>query len=206
MICVKMTKRYCCEDVRLIENYEKAIADSKTWHCHHRREIDEGLTNKQLIEMDLYYNRPASELVFIKPSEHISTHNKGRVPWNKGVPGTDEFRKKMREVCLGENNPFYGKHHTEETKRKLSEANKGKTRSEEVKKRLSEMNRGEKNHFFGKTHTVEARQKMSLKRVGKNNPQYNKPWYNNGEKEAHYFEGEQPEGWVRGRLKRLKKG
>lgn len=205
MICVKTSKRYCCEDVSLIENYEKAIADSKTWHCHHRREFEENLTNKQLIEMGLYFGRPASELIFISPSDHISSHQKGRVPWNKGVPGTEAFKKKMREVTLGEKNPFYGKRHTDETKKKISAANKGKTRSEKIKRRMSEMRRGEKNSFFGKQHTEEAKQKMSVKRAGENNPQYGKRWYNNGEKEAHYFEGEQPDGWVRGRLKRIKK-
>lgn len=34
---------------------------------------------------------------------------------------TDEDRKKRRERTLGEKNPFYGKKHTEETKRKISE-------------------------------------------------------------------------------------
>ena len=202
MICAKTAKRYCCEDVRLIENYEKAIADSMTWHCHHKRETDENLTNEQLIEMSLYYSRPAFELIFIPPSDHISLHQKGRVPWNKGIPATDEFWEKMREVCSGEKNPFYGKHHTDETKRKISKANKGRKHTEEEKAKMSEASLGEKNHFFGKTHTEESRRKMSLKRKGKNNPQYNKPWYNNGVKEAHYYEGQQPKGWVRGRIKR----
>lgn len=205
MICAKTTQKYCCDDVSLIENYDKAIADTKTWHCHHRRETDDNLTNKQLIEMGLYYGRPASELIFLPPSDHISSHQKGRVPWNKGIPATDEFRKKMRVVCSGEKNPFYGKHHTDETKIKISKANKGKKRTEEERARMSEERRGDKNHFFGKTHTEESRLKMSLKRAGKNNPQYNKPWYNNGEKEAHYFEGTQPDGWVKGRIKRSRK-
>lgn len=34
--------------------------------------------------------------------------------------------KKKSESEIGDKNPFYGKHHTEETKKKLSEANKGK--------------------------------------------------------------------------------
>lgn len=38
----------------------------------------------------------------------------------------------------GENNPFYGKHHTEETKQKLSAMKKGTVLSEETKKLLSQ--------------------------------------------------------------------
>ena len=36
-----------------------------------------------------------------------------------------EFRRKMSESHKGENNPLYGKHHSEETRRKMSEAHKG---------------------------------------------------------------------------------
>lgn len=27
-------KEFCKDDATKIENYEKAIADDKTWHCH----------------------------------------------------------------------------------------------------------------------------------------------------------------------------
>lgn len=203
MICAKTTQKYCCDDVSLIENYDKAIADTKTWHCHHRRETDDNLTNKQLIEMGLYYGRPASELIFLPPSDHISSHQKGRVPWNKGIPATDEFREKMRVVCSGEKNPFYGKHHTDETKRKISDAHKGKRLSKETISKLVEAHKG-------KPLSPEHREKLSAKAKERyidptNNPVYNKPWYNNGEKEAHYFEGTQPDGWVKGRIKRSRK-
>ena len=42
-----------------------------------------------------------------------------------GKHHTEETKKKMSEVQKGENNPMYGKHHTEETKKKMSEAQKG---------------------------------------------------------------------------------
>ena len=205
MICTKTAKRYCCEDVSLIENYEQAMADSKTWHCHHRRETTEGLTTEQLIETGLYYGRPASELIFLPVYEHLSSHNKGRKPWNKGVLGTDEFRKKMSEVTRGEKNPFYGKHHSDETKRKISVANTGRCPSEETRKKMSESRTGDKNGFFGKHHSEETRKRWSLTRSGKNNHTFGKLWYNNGLQEAHFLEGQQPDGWVRGRLKRQKK-
>ena len=79
MINEKMAKRYCSEDIALIENYKEAIADkNKVWDIHHRRESDsEGrtlFTRKQLKEMGLYFNRPASELMFVTRSTHRKLH------------------------------------------------------------------------------------------------------------------------------------
>ena len=72
-------KRYCSEDISLIENYKEAISDEeKMWDIHHRSECDsEGrmlFTKKQLIEMNLYYKRPASELIFVTRSMHWKLH------------------------------------------------------------------------------------------------------------------------------------
>ena len=95
MIKVKNVKVYCCEDISLIENYEKAIADkTKTWHCHHRKETDEGLSADELIEMGLYFNRPASELIFMTESEHHSLHSKGN-KHSLGKHFTDEQKEKL---------------------------------------------------------------------------------------------------------------
>ena len=79
MINEKKAKRYCSENISLIENYDEAISDyTKMWDIHHRRECDsEGrtlFTHKQLIEMDLYYKRPASELIFVTKSMHNKLH------------------------------------------------------------------------------------------------------------------------------------
>ena len=61
-------------------------------------------------------------------NEKVSNGNKGK----EGLKGekhpmygkhhSEETRKKISEATKGENNPFYGKHHTEETKKKISEA------------------------------------------------------------------------------------
>lgn len=61
--------------------------------------------------------------------------------------------------------------HTEETKRKIGEANKialkGRHWSEEQKQLISEMFSGENNPFFGKHHTEESKRKISEARKGK---------------------------------------
>ena len=53
---------------------------------------------------------------------------------------SEETRRKLSEANKGERNPNYGKHLTEETRRKISEAKKGKHRTltEETRRKLSE--------------------------------------------------------------------
>jgi hypothetical protein len=58
-------------------------------------------------------------------------------------------------------NNFYGRHHTLETRLRLSEIAKNRKASDETKKHLSESHMGEKNHMFGKKHTEETKQKIS---------------------------------------------
>ena len=60
---------------------------------------------------------------------------------------TEGQKKEISEKYKGEGNPFYGKTHTEETNKKLSELAKNKT--------------GEKNPFYGKHHTEAVKQKLS---------------------------------------------
>ena len=62
----------------------------------------------------------------------------------KGKPKSEEQKKKLSETLIGEKNPFYRKHHSYETKKKISlskkgkpSPNKGKPMSEEQKKKLS---------------------------------------------------------------------
>ena len=70
---------FCKDDLELIENFNECIQDKDTiWHCHHRLEThteeglirDKELSRKYLIEHNLYYHRPASELIFLTASEH----------------------------------------------------------------------------------------------------------------------------------------
>ena len=72
-------KCYCSDDIALIENYQQAIADEeRMWEIHHRRECDENgrtlFTKRQLIGMNLYVKRPASELIFVTKSMHWKLH------------------------------------------------------------------------------------------------------------------------------------
>lgn len=74
MINIRETRKYCCEDISLIENCVKAMNDKEVvWHIHHRK--GEKQSRGQLIEDGLYYDRPASELIFLHPLEHKLIHH-----------------------------------------------------------------------------------------------------------------------------------
>ena len=150
-------KQYCKEPEK-IENYEKAKKDNfKGWECHHRlethnpdgirREVD--ISQEELKALGMYYNRPPEELIFLPASEHRA------------------FKK-------GENNPFYGKKHSEESKKRIGEKSKGRRHSEEAKKKISEANKG--NTYTKGMH-----------------------WFNNGKINKVCFEC--PDGFVPGMLK-----
>lgn len=112
-ITIRYAKRYCKEDISLIENYAAMLADtSQCWCCHHRREISEHKSYKQLIAEKLYYARPAAELIFLTKSEHTALHNKDA---KTAVPRSEETKQKIRETLTGV--PL-----SEERKRNISEA------------------------------------------------------------------------------------
>ena len=72
------------KNVEKIENYFLALKDDfREWTVHHRlethnsdgvlREIE--ITPAELKALDMYYNRPADELIFLKRGQHRSIHN-----------------------------------------------------------------------------------------------------------------------------------
>ena len=164
MISYRYAKAYCCEDITTIENYEKAVMDpNEVWVLHHRKEIDEGLSSKELIDKLLYYMRPASELIFLTKAEHMSIHRKNKKVWNKGKktgPLSEEHKSKIKESCKGGNSTSWKKGQkawnkgvslSEEQKEKMSKSlkgrkawNKGMHLSEETKKKISETKRKNK--------------------------------------------------------------
>ena len=74
-----------------------------------------------------------------------------------GKHHTDETKKKY---FIGENNPMYGKHHTEDAKKAISNANKNKIVSDETRSKLSVASSGENNGMYGKHHTEETLNKL----------------------------------------------
>lgn len=98
----------------------------------------------------------------------LSESHKGKT-WTEEQKLAQSIRQK-EEFALGlrvardlngEANPMYGKHHSEEAKRKISEKNRGRKASEETKKKLSAAQKGRK-------HTEESIEKMRQSAKGRN--------------------------------------
>lgn len=144
-----------------------------------------------------------------------------------GYKHSEEYKQYMRNINLRERNPFYGKKHSEESRRRIGEKSKGRKKTEEERKKLSDamkknnpMHNPEvrKNHYMA-THNPEYRRMKSEMCKGKNNPNYGNHWsdemkkklsekkkglkaYNNGE--ICIMARECPEGFVLGYLRNKK--
>lgn len=76
--------RYCIpEEKEKVLHYEEAKADNfKGWVRHHRLETHTSdgflrvvqLSKAELIALDMYYNRPADELIWLKAGVHRTVH------------------------------------------------------------------------------------------------------------------------------------
>lgn len=150
-------KQYC-KDFENIENYDKALADNfKGWDCHHRLQTHTSDGERRLVNisaaelkaLDMYYNRPAEELIFLTESEHYLLH-----PSMLGKHHSEEAKKKIGKASkkrnTGEKNPMYGKCHSAESRRKMSEAAKRRQFSEEHRNKLNETRKGRRWYNNGK--------------------------------------------------------
>ena len=155
---IKFLKKYCSEYTK-IENYEEAVKSPLRYDLHHRREISENKSKKDLIAENLYYNRPPEELVFLEHGEHMRLHNAGK-QYALGHHCSEETLQKISEAQKG---------HlvSEDTRKKMSAAQKGKNLSAETRQKISESQKG---HLVSE----DARQKMSIAKKGENNPNFGK--------------------------------
>lgn len=105
-----------CKEYWKIENYNEALADNFIgWDCHHRLELtingEFAHTHDSLKRLNMYYNRPYFELIFLKQIDHNRLHR-------CGVIHTEITRNKI--ACA-----LKGKSKSDEHKRKVSESKKG---------------------------------------------------------------------------------
>jgi group I intron endonuclease len=84
-----------------------------------------------------------------------------------GMPHTEETKKKISEAQKGEKCWLYGKKLPDEHVNKVAESNRGKKRTAEQKQRISESQKGEKGFWYGKSMPAETKAKMSEARKGR---------------------------------------
>lgn len=121
MIKLSSAKAFCRDDISKIENYDKAVADEKhSWHCHHRLELthegDFANDVDTLKRMNMYFNRPYFELIFLPECEHKAIHMSAI---NK-LGLNQEIRDKISKNRKGKS---IGHVVTAETRKKISLAN-----------------------------------------------------------------------------------
>jgi len=114
--------------------------------------LEDGITDHNyLCEREIYW------IKFYDSTNPLIGYN--LTDGGEGMPGfhhTEETRKNMSEVKKGEKNPNYGKHQLEETCKKMSENHVDFS--------------GENNPMYEKKHSPETIEKMS----GENHPMYGK--------------------------------
>ena len=100
-------RRYCSESLSKVENYQNALNDNFAgWDLHHKAEILPDGTRvsvKELNKHGKYWNRPASELIWLKHGDHMKLHNSGNGNPAFGISYSisDTTRHKMSEAHKG---------------------------------------------------------------------------------------------------------
>jgi hypothetical protein len=100
----------------------------------------------------------------VETRKKMSESKIGSIPWNKEKKNchSEETRRKISEA-------HKGKIHSKEHRAKIKKATKGQTRSEEFKLKMSQALKGENNPMYNKTHSEETKRKLSEAQSGDKN-------------------------------------
>lgn len=162
-------------------NKERIRAQRKTYREVHKEQIhaQSKIYSKTHKEQNKVYQETHKEQIAKHRKSYRETHKEQKKAYDEAHkvyivclqcnerkrvnPGSKFCSEKCyREWNRGPNSPVYGKQHSPEARKKISEANKG-----------------EKHHMFGKHPSEETRKKMSESqtglRAGEKNPNYAKP-------------------------------
>ena len=121
MISETQVKKYCNEGPSLIENYLDAMNDeTQLWHCHHRLEIQPNGVKVSRYELI------SSGMYYHRPANELIflTETEHRRIHHVGKVLSEDTKRKLSEANKGRQSPNKGKTSSEETRRKISEARK----------------------------------------------------------------------------------
>lgn len=105
-------------------------------------------------ELDNFEIDCIKKFVALSPLGYNLTEGGSRPPSYKGKKHSSETLTRLSELNSGENNGFYGKIHTAETKKLMRE------------RKLGTIN-GEQNPFYGKQHSLEVKEFISKTNKGR---------------------------------------
>lgn len=81
-----------CNEIELIENYDKALADNFIgWHCHHR--LENYWSKATLKKKNMYYKVNPESLIFLTSEEHSKDYGKSTI-----YPLETKWHKRLYEV------------------------------------------------------------------------------------------------------------
>ena len=142
------------------------------YHYKSRKLLNDWKIKNNITEICDVHHRDDTE-------ETINYNNKHYELWGFNEDGTFEYGKYVVFLTRSEHAAYhghqrtgekcymYGKHHTDESKAKISAAKKGQTHTEDVKAKMSATRKGENNPFYGKTHTHETKARISAANRGR---------------------------------------
>jgi group I intron endonuclease len=144
----------------------------------------------------------ASEEYRQECSERLKLLHKEKKVGMYGKTHSEETKKKMSDASKGKAKPWLvSVKKSEETKEKIRQKNLGKNLSEETRKKISENHHdisGKNNPMYGKTHSPETIEK--LRERAKNRPK--RFWINNGiEEKLINIDENIPIGYNKGRVR-----
>lgn len=147
----------------IIINYAKLTNKEGQFEIHHI------IPRCYFTKHNLPVDNSENNLVKLTVEQHRKVHKLA------ALCATEEMKPSLKYAAIamnrdeqfGDKNPYFGCHHTDEWKKKMSEFQKRRIHTPEEIAKMSASKKGKPSTFKGKHHSAEAKQKMSEARKGR---------------------------------------